>query len=756
MRIRHNVLRGRSAFIFLASWVLLSGCGDGGTGPGKPDDPGDNPVVSTEIATVTVGTAGGSVLLPDGSGVVFPAGALSSSIPITVKRVASTTFFDPNGAVQRVLISATASVSQFSQNVEVRVPLPAGTTPADTAKILAGVINEEDGSVTVEKSTIKIIDGKPFLVVSTNHFTTRVFEWLFGQTPPASALLTVPYYNQGSSNYCWAASLHMVTQAASFGEFRLLADIVGTVGVDEDGISSVAFRMSSAVASLVKDRTGVRPDRKMWDYVNATQMRDYLWQEVGVNGHPVALFSSKWEHAVVVVGYDVSAFRIHDPASTSPGSIGYTVKNWSEFVDGMAINDKLVTLVVPSAQGNSVGQLAINFLPGAMEFINPASGAGDLSSAYRFGWDYLQPVGYSFRHTTEGGVGNPLPGGVTKLRTRGEIQIANSSRTESRDVSVYLDITAMGAPTGVGRLSTHQDVTVGPNATVNLSVPDIQVDTFRYNAENPTEYVLTVSALTGGTTVDRQSIIFKIASITPELTAVVPGSGAVGDQVKLKGAKLGLTAYNNTVTFNKVKVDSIVSWEDNEITLVVPPNATTGPVIVTRGEVKSNPVEFTVVDYRTLTVSMSRFYPTEFGDSVTVSTSGTWSVTGVGALLARGPDELFHYGFTTKKDEATQLAFSFSGGPSRGGHTTAGGSVEYGELVWHFDASSYGTAFDVEESGTGGERSYTLTMVSYDNLFCVRAYFGLLADYFDKDGILTEHTTVNESSQGVFCVEPGN
>lgn len=737
--------------------TLVAACGGKDGGPATPLDPQDPPPpppTNPDSATSTVSNAGGSVLLPDGSGVVFPAGAVSTSMPVTVRKADPGAWFDADATRSRVVLTTTAPVSEFNGQVEIRVPLPADATLADTSRVVAGVIDEETGAVTVERSTIRMIDGKPYAVVSTNHFTSRVVEWLFGKQPPSSAMLSVPYYNQGSSNYCWAASLHMVTQATDFEQLRAITDIIGKAGIDEEGITSISFRMSSAVASAVRDRTGVRPDRKMWDYVNANLVRDYLWQEIGVNGRPVAVYVGGWEHAVVVVGYDMNTFRIHDPNATSNGAIGYTTKEWKTFVEGMGIKDRIVTLAVPKAVKGG-DRVTASFLNEAIQFTKPAFGPEAPAAVYQYAWDYTRPSGYSFRHLTARDVMDPLPGEVDRLQTVAEIQLSNSSRTAARDISVYLDITAMGAPTGVGRLSTHRDVTVGPNSLVNLTVPDILVDTFRFNSKSTVEYVMTVSALTGSTTVDQQSIVFRIDPVRPDLTSVSPSTAAVGDEVTIKGQKLGRIPFNNTVTFNDTKADSIVSWSDSEIKVIVPEDATTGPLVVKRGEVTSDSLDFTVSKLTTLNGTSTQSFNLS---GATLTATGPWSLQGVGASLDYYVPDTQHHIYSVKAGETATFSYTFGAVVSPASWKTAqGNTVQFKYVEWTVETQLQpvtGSSPVLEQSGSGGSRTYTFTPLKRGDTFRSHPTVLVYGDLFDSNGkLIVANTKLGEFVVGVFTVE---
>ena len=76
----------------------------------------------------------------------------------------------------------------------------------------------------------------------------------------------------------------------------------------------------------------------------------------------------------------------------------------------------------------------------------------------------------------------------------------------------------------------------------------------------------------------------------PVIEKLIPTSGPVGTNVKIKGSNFGTSG---TVTFNGTTA-SPASWENDKIQAKVPQGATTGPVVVTVGTQSSAGVTFTV------------------------------------------------------------------------------------------------------------------------------------------------------------------
>ncbi len=619
---------------FLAAVLVLCTCSKSNpTGPG-----GDGNTITVKIletAKQKIEPSGGAVTLKSGASVVIPAGALTTAGEVTVNSVDPSGYFDGSGDIQRVVLSCAAPVSQFAKEVEIRIPLPSGMTGSDSTRALAGQLDETTGAVTAVRCSIRMIESKPMLVIPVTHFSDWVAEWFTGPTPPSSMLLDIPYYGQGSSQFCWAASVQMVTQAASFDEDHEIWDIIGRMGVDEGGITDFAFRTNSTLADVVKERSGVRPERMLWDYVNANQCLDYLRRQIGNGGHPVALFNGPANHAVVVVGYDGADLLIHDPASTTNTSIGYTVMPWQSIVSRMGLRDKLVTLAIPSSGLDSDRpQVTVNIMNGAFEMLKPKVGADDVSQLFRFGWDHRTAEGYAFLNAAGNAPVKSLPGHTKELKQAGDIEIVNSSRTDSRAVSVWVDISSIGA--GSSHFSCQKSITVGPNGAGLFKMNTVPVDSFRYNAQKPVEYRLSVSALVNSEKVDAAAITFTLEPEEITLSSLSPNTGAVGSVVTLTGTGFGTCRSRSFVSFNGVKAKDIVSWKDTEIKVKVPAGAATGNVTVTRDEMVSNGMKFTVS-------TDQRMGDTYVYTDYLIRATTTWEVTGTGLWTDYGSYSFFVY-----------------------------------------------------------------------------------------------------------------
>lgn len=118
---------------------------------------------------------------------------------------------------------------------------------------------------------------------------------------------------------------------------------------------------------------------------------------------------------------------------------------------------------------------------------------------------------------------------------------------------------------------------------------------------------------------------------SPTISSLSPMSGAVGTSVTITGSNFGASQGSSTLTFNGVAATA-TSWKTGSITVPVPTNATTGPVIVTVNGVASNSVSFTV----TPVISSLSSTSGRTGASITISGSGFGATQGSNSVSFNG------------------------------------------------------------------------------------------------------------------------
>jgi hypothetical protein len=77
------------------------------------------------------------------------------------------------------------------------------------------------------------------------------------------------------------------------------------------------------------------------------------------------------------------------------------------------------------------------------------------------------------------------------------------------------------------------------------------------------------------------------------ISSIEPGAGPIGQAVAIAGVNFGSTQGTSVVTFNGAPA-GVSAWADGAISAVVPPGATSGPVVVVRQGVPSNAKAFSV------------------------------------------------------------------------------------------------------------------------------------------------------------------
>ncbi|HWP81047.1 MAG TPA: IPT/TIG domain-containing protein [Bacteroidota bacterium] len=92
---------------------------------------------------------------------------------------------------------------------------------------------------------------------------------------------------------------------------------------------------------------------------------------------------------------------------------------------------------------------------------------------------------------------------------------------------------------------------------------------------------------------------------TPEITAVIPDSAAVGDTIRIIGKNFGSSQGTSTVRIGGALVTLIVSWSDTEIRGRIPSGATSGALVVTVGGISSVPRNFIVRSSPSVTISFA-------------------------------------------------------------------------------------------------------------------------------------------------------
>ena len=137
----------------------------------------------------------------------------------------------------------------------------------------------------------------------------------------------------------------------------------------------------------------------------------------------------------------------------------------------------------------------------------------------------------------------------------------------------------------------------------------------------------------------------------PVISGLNPDSGPAGTTVEITGANFGASQGTSSVTFNGAGATP-ANWSDTSITVAVPANATTGPVVVTVDGTASNAMTFSVKpvvgglsrvsgpEGATVEITGTGFGPSQGTSTVTFNGAGAtptnWSDTSITVTVPAG------------------------------------------------------------------------------------------------------------------------
>ena len=392
------------ALAALAVWTA-AGCKDkdnrgGSSGGGNQIEdklPQEPALAVVDSTTGQVGPQGGTVKLSDGAAVEFPPNAIANTMDFKVEKLDVSPRF-PSKEGYAVGIRCTSPVSEFKQDVTIRVPVP--ESAGKVAHCFASMLDDQTGGLVFEPGVLKVANGRTEMVLATRHFSEHYFE-ACGPLPDKSEPFEVPYYTQGDTPFCWATCSQMFTRAAHPGD-AAIHGFIGTMKVGTEGFTP-PLATGSAYKGLLTKRATQTPALGLW---NATLLNAFNWGDLSMtnlkdycrnklrNRHPVLINSKQIKHAVLLVGYDKDTYITHDPRETGlPDNRGYKKMTAAEvglgsvtpfvdatatavFLDPVAPNRPLVTINLPDRGAWFV--------------------ATKESRDYVYQWDWNVDRGYSF------------------------------------------------------------------------------------------------------------------------------------------------------------------------------------------------------------------------------------------------------------------------------------------------------------------------------------------------------------------------
>ncbi|MGE5356250.1 MAG: C39 family peptidase [Deltaproteobacteria bacterium] len=487
-----NVIKYLSVSVIFFLFSLLS-C----------DKENENPNIEVidEISS-SIGSEGGTLELKNGVKISIPSGALDAMNTITLNAYRPEDFFDGD-LKYHFVIGCQPTGLNFLKDIEILIPVPAELKNKNYDGI-GGLIDPESGAVEVYPTSGITIENVSYLKLKTKHFSK--YHGYFYESPPVSApTLQIPHYNQGESQYCWAACIQMLCEGIEHSDWAEINSIIGMTGVDEGGIGQYGFRYRSDIAQMIKDRTGVLPDRKLFTILSTFKLEGYLKDRLAL-GYPVIVFSPVDEHAFIVVGYNNHTFYLNDPASTTySGNLCYKARSFSDFqISKMEFNAKFVTLSIPK-QINCADRLqTLNITHRGMAFNKVKTPP----VSYDFCYDYQKQFGYSFRDGSNIKY-DSIPSNVEEIQFK-ELQIANSSNAQTKTVNVTYEFWGQNNKKIHKVIESQNPIILNPNSMIQYR-PKILISEFADPTPKSTDYKLKITLNeSSGKILDESVVYFTI------------------------------------------------------------------------------------------------------------------------------------------------------------------------------------------------------------------------------------------------------
>jgi hypothetical protein len=492
----------------------------------KPPADDEVAAIGTVVDTVTavIGTDGGLIEGDDWQ-ISFPVGAVADNTEFLVRQVDAQDQLAPES--EGLLLEVTAPVAEFDAPVEYRVWLPDQYSTEDSWAVMALLLDPETGAWQYETATIEMAGGRPQLVLETEHFSSRLFEWLSNlfeyKFPPESAEpLEMPYYSQGVTPNCLSAVLQMGAQSATYRPESEVHGFMGALGPAffGQGQGNPRLRWGYATGSYLTQQTGTAAKRIYWMKFQQQIQVEYIQRQLAFQHRPVLLSSYTAGHALLLVGYpNRRSFYAHDPQQGT----GKMYRTMSLEKLGLDETGNL-TIVIPKAPADNRPLISVNLLDDSVNF------EASTNQYYSFRWDVDSTNGYLIRANRpmpKGKVVDVIPKDASTV-TAGRpsftgIEVANAHRHgDPKTVALLIEVV------GHGPAKTHYEerrtLTLQPATRQRVNFDSFSVGEFRDPSPQATRYTFKVTASVDGKECDQASFDFVLEPEMPPtpVPAVAP------------------------------------------------------------------------------------------------------------------------------------------------------------------------------------------------------------------------------------------
>lgn len=328
---------------------------------------------SLETKEAAIGDQGGEISLPSGVTLSIPKGQSKGTRTITLNRVDLKDIDDVGNNICYQIFPDVSYLAGVSLAVPLSLVLTAGENQNDIDGVVIAFYDSSarmnnmtivpftisDNSLVVNLSQLREgVSGSPdqgqltvMIVPAYKSNTAQIpLDGEASGETGSSRKLEVPYFEQYTTHYCWAASSAMILNYA-MGDLRLISGEKPWDIVDYFKTPDVSGNFMNWNKLLNPRFRYYYLTRGFWVgtsvWTSPDSLKNYLIEQLSDSpARPVWLAMSSEQHDIVVTGYEensgVITFFVNDPAQ------GIGTRSWDNIKSKWGSNDPYLTMVISS------------------------------------------------------------------------------------------------------------------------------------------------------------------------------------------------------------------------------------------------------------------------------------------------------------------------------------------------------------------------------------------------------------------------
>ena len=265
----------------------------------------DYPVLGSVKGNISPQT-GLELTMPNGGTVSAPINSVTENTPFLITELDFTEF----SQVSRRVFQVDTSGTPFLQPIRLQLPAPE-KAEGDSNEFVV-YRNAPEEPITELPHTYDSANN--LISFESDRFSTLIIERKQEASgPPVSQrILDVPFYPQGNSYWCWAASSQMIFKY--YGKDIEAWEVARYFEMPPDD-GPTLLRLGIGSYDRLFGSFGLEID-DISGWASLDHFRTYLTKQID-RGHPLMVLVQNAIHAIVVVGYDASGVYVHDPSGFS-------------------------------------------------------------------------------------------------------------------------------------------------------------------------------------------------------------------------------------------------------------------------------------------------------------------------------------------------------------------------------------------------------------------------------------------------------